>query len=300
MSLMELRHLKYFVAVVECGGVTAASTALHTSQPSLGRQLRDLEAHIGTELFLRDRRRYTLTPAGEVFLTEARLVLVLAERAVERARDAARQQGGRLLIGFDYGLEARHTAHLMDALRGPLQGMDLIMRSQPSPQSISHVRSGQLDAAFVLLSDDAHDLACHVLHRDSLIAAVAVDHPLAKKAGIAVSELVNEPLIFASSRLAPVLYQATLECGQRNGVHLHGSYEPESMMMAYSLISSLNGICLLPEYTTRSFPKNVVGVPLQGDIPTVAQALIWRPDNDSAPLAAVLAGFNVHSASRAQ
>ncbi|WP_213878872.1 LysR substrate-binding domain-containing protein [Pseudomonas sp. dw_358] len=293
---MELRHLKYFVAVVECGGVTAASTALHTSQPSLGRQLRDLELHIGADLFLRDRRRYALTPAGEVFLEEARLVLALAERAVARARDAARQQGGRLLVGFDYGLEAGHTAHLMEALRGPHQGMDLVMRSQPSPQSISQVRSGQLDAAFVLLSDGIRGLACHVLQRDPIIAAISVEHPLAKKSVIAVSDLAHEPLIFASSKLAPVLYQATLAYGQRNGVHLRGAYEPESMMMAYSLVSSLKGICLLPEYTTRTFPKNVVGVPLQGDIPTVAQALVWRPDNDSAPLAAILASFNVQSA----
>ncbi|MGI4836381.1 MAG: LysR substrate-binding domain-containing protein [Janthinobacterium lividum] len=290
---MELRHLKYFVAAVEHGGVTAASNALHTSQPSLGRQLRDLELHVGADLFQRDRPRHTLTPAGEVFLTEARLVLALAERAVQRARDAARQQGGRLLVGFDYGLEARHTAPLMDALRGPHQGMDLIMRSQPSPQSISDVRLGHLDAAFVLLSDDAHDLACHVLHRDSMIAVISVEHPLAKKTVLCVSELANEHLIFASSKLAPVLYQATLACGHRNGIQLRGTYEPESMMMAYSLISSLKGICLLPEYTLRTLPKNVIGVPLQGDIPTVAQALIWRSDNDSALLAAVLDGFNV-------
>lgn len=295
---MELRHLKYFIAVVDCGGVTAASTALHTSQPSLGRQLRDLEQHIGADLFLRDRRRYTLTPAGEVFLAEARLLLMLAERAVERARDAARQQGGRLLVGFDYGLEAGHTAHLMEALREPHQGMDLVMRSQPSPQSISEVRSGQLDAAFVLLSDNTPDLASHVLQRDPIIAAVSIEHPFARKSVIAVPDLANEPLIFASSKLAPVLYQATLACGQRNGVYLRGAYEPESMMMAYSLISSLKGICLLPEYTIHTFPKNVVGVPLQGDIPTVAQALVWRPDNDSVPLAAILAKFNAHSAIR--
>lgn len=290
---MELRHLKYFIAVADSGGVTAASDALHTSQPSLGRQLRDLEKHIGADLFHRDRRRFTLTAAGEVFLIEARLVVAMAGRAVDRARDAARQQAGRLLVGFDYGLEAGNTAQLLHVLHGAHLGMDLVMRSQPSPQLISDVRAGRLDAGFVLLSDDARDLACHVLHQNRMIAAISIDHPLAKKRAVSMVELVNEPLIFAHSKLAPVLYQATLECGRRNGVQLQSTYEPESMMMAYSLISSLEGICLLPEYTAKTFPKNVVGVPLKGDIPTVALALVWRPDNDSGPLAAVLAGFNV-------
>jgi LysR family hca operon transcriptional activator len=290
---MELRHLKYFVAVVENGGVTAASAALHTSQPSLGRQLRDLERHIGADLFHRDHRRLTLTAAGEVFLTEARLVLALAERAVERAQDAARQQAEGLRVGFDYGLEAINTARLLQVLQGTHRGMDLVMRSQPSPQLIQDIRTGRLDIGFVLLSDDARDLACHVLHRDLLIAAVAIDHPLASKPAITLSELADERLIFASSTLAPVLHRATLECGRRNGVTLNGAYEPESMMMAYSLISSLTGICLLPEYAARTFPKNVACVPLLGDIPSVELALVWRPDCDSAPLAAVLAGFAV-------
>jgi LysR family hca operon transcriptional activator len=202
-----------------------------------------------------------------------------------------------LLVGFDYGLEASNTAQLLQVLQGAHRGMDLVMRSQPSPQVIKDIRAGRLDVGFVLLSDDSRDLACHVLHRDPMIAAVSIDHPLANKPAIKLSELANERLIFASSTLAPVLHRATLECGRRNGVELDGAFEPESMMMAYSLINSLTSICLLPEYTARTFPKNVVAVPLLGDIPTVDLALVWRPDNDSAPLAAVLAGFNVGSAS---
>jgi LysR family hca operon transcriptional activator len=293
--IVELRHLKYFIAVVESGGMTAASERLHTSQPSLGRQLKDLESHIGAALFHRDRRPFSLTPAGEVLLTEARLVLALVDRAVDRTREAARQKARRLLVGFDYGLEAGNTARLLQVLQGSHPGMDLVMRSQPSPQLIADVRDGTLDAGFVLMSDDASDLACHILQRDSMIAAVSIHHRLAKRRAISLNDLADEPLIVANAKLAPVLHEATLEAGLRNGVVLQIAYEPESMMVAFSLISSVNGICLLPDYASKAFPKDVVYVKLKGDIPKVALALISRADNPSVALQAVLAGFHTNS-----
>src|SRR5690606_2698787 len=117
---------------------------------------------------------------------------------------------------------------------------------------------GRLDAAFVLLSSQAQGLGCHILHRDRMVLAMPKQHRLAKKSRVNVAELLDETLIVASPRHAPVLYQAALECGTRHGIALRVAYEADSMMMALSLVTSINGVSLLPEYSARSFPKDVV------------------------------------------
>jgi LysR family hca operon transcriptional activator len=137
---MELRHLKYFVAVAELGGFTAAAERLHTAQPSLSRQIRDLEAHIGTALFERSSRRVALTKAGQVFLDEARLTLAQANRSVERARQAAHEQAGRLTLGFVFGVEAEQLMRVMSVLHADLKHIEVAMHTQSSPMLITELK----------------------------------------------------------------------------------------------------------------------------------------------------------------
>jgi LysR family hca operon transcriptional activator len=288
---MELRHLRYFIGVAEAGSFTLAAERLHTVQPSLSRQVRDLEAYIGTPLFERSTRRVRLTAAGQVMLDEARLVLAHADRAVERVRQTARAQNGRLVLGFVFGVEAEQLVRVTNSLHDELAQVELVMRSQTSPALIAELHEQRLDAAFIRPSEQARGLLSHTLRHERLIAALPAGHRLAGAPSIGIAQLAEEPLINVPREHAPVLHQAVRDYAARYAVELRWSYESENLMMALSLISSVDGVCLLPEYSVRLFPQGVVAVPLADETPTIELALAWHPDNRSPVLAAFLAGF---------
>src|SRR5271168_2549046 len=132
---MELRHLRYFVAVAEAGGLTgAAQRNLHTSQPSLSRQIRDLENEVGTPLLTRRARGVDLTPAGRAFLDHARSVLSQVEAASEAARRVARPAKPCFTMGFLTGHELTWMPEALRILRDELPNIDVMISSQYSPQ----------------------------------------------------------------------------------------------------------------------------------------------------------------------
>ena len=147
---MELRHLRYFLAVAETGSLTvAAEQRLHTSQPSLSRQIRDLEDQVGAELFKRSARGVELTDAGKAFLDHARLALTQVDAAVEAARRAARPSKQRFALGFLTGQEMTWLPRAMHLLRDELPGIDVTVSSDYSPDLAESVARGKLDLAFM-------------------------------------------------------------------------------------------------------------------------------------------------------
>jgi LysR family hca operon transcriptional activator len=295
---MELRHFRYFVAVAELGGFTAAAERLYTSQPSLSRQIRDLEAHVGTALFERSSRHVALTEAGKVFLDEARLTLAQADRSVERAREVVRTQGARLTLGFVIGVEAQQLLRVVNALQGQMGHIELAMHSQSSPVLITELKDRHIDAAFIRPSFQAQGLTVQTLRSERLIAAMPSGHPLAGRASIHLAHLAAEPVISVSREHAPVLYDAIEDYTRRNGVELRTAYQSENLTMALSLMTSVGGVCLLPEHSVRLFPQGVVARPLIEDSPLIELALAWHPDNASRALAAFLGAWHTDAFSR--
>src|SRR5271168_5375867 len=146
---MELRHLRYFVAVAEAGSLTvAAEQRLHTSQPSLSRQIRDLESELGVQLLARRARGIELTPAGRTFLDHARLVLSQVDAASEAARRVAHPSKPCFAIGFLTGHELRWMPEALRILRDELPIIDVRISSQYSPQLANALLNGSVDAAF--------------------------------------------------------------------------------------------------------------------------------------------------------
>ena len=147
---MELRHLRYFVAVVEEGSfTTAAEGPLHTSQPSLSRQIRDLEYEVGAELLSRSVRGVELTAAGKAFLDHARLALMQVEAAVEAARRAAQPARRTFAIGFQTGHEMNWLPRAMRVLRDELANIEVTISSDYSPDLAEALARGRLDLAFL-------------------------------------------------------------------------------------------------------------------------------------------------------
>src|SRR6266852_837217 len=170
---MELRHLRYFVAVVEEGSLTtAAERRLHTSQPSLSRQIRDLEYEVGAELLSRSVHGVELTAAGKAFLDHARLALMQVDAAVEAARRAAQPARKRFAIGFQTGHEINWLPQVMHVLRDELKNIEVTVSSDYSPDLAEALARGRLDLAFMRV-EPGYDLGYHVV--DLMVAVLEED-----------------------------------------------------------------------------------------------------------------------------
>src|SRR5260370_20302280 len=176
---MELRHVRYFVAVAEEGSLTvAAEQRLHTSQPSLNRQIRDLEDAVGAQLLTRRARGIELTPAGRAFLEHARTVLSQVEAATEAARRAAHPAKPRFSMGFLTGHESTWMPEALRILRDELPNIDVMISSQYSPPLANALLKGTVDAAFLRREQGMPELPFLPLVNHRLVVLLPTDHRL--------------------------------------------------------------------------------------------------------------------------
>src|SRR6266705_3705003 len=201
---MELRHLRYFVAVSDSGSLTvAAQRMLHTSQPSLSRQIRDLEDEVGTPLLTRRARGVDLTPAGRAFLDHARAVLSQVEAAAEAARRAAHPAKPCFTMGFLTGHELTWMPEALRILHDELPNIDVMISSQYSPLLANALVKGTVDAAFLRREREVPDLAFRLLVKEPLVVVLPSDHHLAALKAISPGDLVGETFVTVSDT-APV------------------------------------------------------------------------------------------------
>src|SRR5882762_9609100 len=202
---MELRHLRYFVAVAETESLTlAAISKLHTSQPSLSRQLRDLEEEIGAQLMTRTARGIELTPAGRAFLDHARAVLLQVDAAAEAARRAVYPAKPCFSMGFLTGHELTWMPEALRILRDELPNVDVRISSQYSPVLADGLSKGKLDAAFLRRERGLPNLAFRLLIKEPLAVFMPIGHRLAALKAIRPRELTGETFVNVSNT-APVL-----------------------------------------------------------------------------------------------
>src|SRR6202158_6086563 len=176
---MELRHLRYFVAVAEAGSLTeAAARRLHTSQPSLSRQIRDLEDEVGAQLLTRRARGIELTPAGRAFLDHTRLVLSQVEAASEAARRVAHPSKPCFTMGFLTGHELKWMPEALRILRDELPNIDVMVSSQYSPLLADGLSKGKIDVASLRREKGVPELAYRVLVKETLMVVLPGEHPL--------------------------------------------------------------------------------------------------------------------------
>lgn len=288
---MELRHLRYFIGIAEAGSFTAAAERLHKTQPSLSRQMHDLEMLIGAPLFERASRPLTLTPAGAVLLEEAKQLLGRADAALARTRQAARGLQGRLTLGFMPGIEAQQLSHVLNIFNERLTPLELETFSRPSPILIEELQARRLDAAFIRPSAQAQGLSSRTLLSEPLIAILPADHPLAQEECLDLARLADQPCIEVSHIHAPVLHAIIQAYAAAQGIALNSAHESESLLMALSLVRSSGGYCLLPSYAQTLCPPGLVAKPLAADAPHIELALAWHPENRSTALDAFLEAF---------
>jgi LysR family hca operon transcriptional activator len=244
---MELRHLRYFVAVAEEKNITvAAERRLHTAQPSLSRQMRELEIEVGAELMTRSAHGIELTAAGKAFLDHARLALAQVEAATAAARRAAHPEERTLALGFLSGCEPEWLPAAMHILRDELPEIEIKISSKHSPQLADGLATGKLDAAFLRPEEQYPDLIYKVLISEPLIAVLPSDHRLASRETVSLQDLVGETFIGMADQ-APVLRSIIEDYIRRSGLDLEPMHRVEYLSMAISLIASTRGVALLPD-----------------------------------------------------
>ena len=278
---MELRHLRYFVAVAEAGGLTvAAQRKLHTSQPSLSRQIRDLEDEVGAQLLTRRARGIELTPAGRAFLDHARLVLSQVEAAAEAARRAAHPAKPCFSMGFLTGHELTWMPEALRILRDELPNIDVMISSQYSPLLANGLSKGRIDAAFLRRERGVPELAFRLLVKEPLMVVLPSDHRLALLKSIGPKDLVGETFVTVSDT-APVLRVVIDNYLKRSGTNITPHHEADHLAMGMSLIASTGGVGLLPAYAQNFLPSSVTSRPLKGDTPTIELVLGYKKSNQS-------------------
>jgi LysR family hca operon transcriptional activator len=278
---MELRHLRYFVAVAEAGSLTvAAARKLHTSQPSLSRQIRDLEDEVGAQLLTRRARGIELTPAGRAFLEHARTVLSQVEAATEAARRVAHPAKPCFSMGFLTGHELTWMPEGLQILRDELPNIDVMISSQYSPLLADGLSKGKIDAAFLRRERGAPDLAFRLLVKEPLVVVLPSDHRLAALKAISPQDLVDETFVTVSDT-APVLRVVIDDYLKRSGINITLDHEADHLAMGMSLIASTRGVGLLPAYAQNFLPSSVTSRPLRGDTPTIDLVLGYKKSNKS-------------------
>jgi LysR family hca operon transcriptional activator len=278
---MELRHLRFFVAVAEEGSLTtAAAKRLHTAQPSLSRQIRDLEYEVGAQLLTRSAKGVELTPAGRAFLDHARLALAQVEAASAAARRASQPAKTSFALGFLTGQEMDWLPQAMRILRDELPSIDVTVSSHYSPDLADGLMRGKLDLAFMRREPNMPDLEYRLVVREPIVAVMPSDHRLARQKSVTIEEIAKERFIHMSAT-APVFRQVIEDYFYANGFAVKSEQQIDNLGMAMSLVASTRSLTLLPAYAKNFLTWSVTSRPIAGDGPAIDLVIGYHKTNQS-------------------
>ena len=279
---MELRQLRYYVAVAEELHFRRAAERLHMSQPPLSNQLRRLESELGLPLMMRSRRRVELTPAGEAFLRDSRRLLRDLDEAVHTARRIDAGQTGELRISFVGSALLSLVPNMVRRYRALRPDIELQLRERSTEDQLRELRAHTIDVALVPLPVDAPDLRTEVLRRERAVAALPAAHPLARLERVPLARLAAEPLVLFPRAQAPGLHDRLLaSLSGPDGPPTVAQYAPETQTIV-SLVAAEIGVSLVQASVQNLGLPGVTYRPVIG-APTVELAALLRPEEDSRP-----------------
>ena len=281
---MELRHVRYFVAVAEYLNFSKAAVQLHIAQPPLSRQIRQLEEELGVDLFVRNKRHVELTKAGRVFLDEARKLVVQAGHASEVARHAQEGESGLVRIGIASGLGGTVSKAVV-AHRKRFPAIEIECKDIFSTYQNDLLRKREIDVGFLRPPIDQVYLDCELLYEEEFIVMMPKSHRLARRRSLKLKDIANEPIIAFDRHLSSGLYDKILGLYSRRGLTPHltltrvAAHEEAGAIMVASGKAIFIGAGAI---VTRS----VAGIDLASARLNEPEAKIevymaWRKDEDS-------------------
>ena len=299
---MELRHLRYFVAVAEELNVRQAATRLHLSQPPLSRQIHDLEEEVGTKLFVRSQSGMRLTEAGRTFLKEARSILAQSQRAVQLAQAASRGEAGRLDIAYAVEGFEPVLLRVIRVFRRLFPMVELGIRELQYHQQVQELINRRIDLGYVGIRfpELESELVFECLRKTPFLVALPPGHPLAKQRRLRLSELANEKFISIRRTAAAYHSRFVSHCRSAGFTPEIAPEEADGALSLLGLVSAGFGVALVPETFQQILPVAVEFRPLRPSIPTFDFHIAWRRDNQSSVLHAFLEMLREHAHAEAK
>jgi DNA-binding transcriptional LysR family regulator len=262
---MELRHLRYFVAVAEEKHFTRAAARLGMGQPPLSQQIQQLERELGTPLFLRLPRGIALTEAGEQFLADSREILASAARAADRARLIGQGETGTVTVGFTAS-SVFHPAlpRALRAYRDEYPKVHVALREGNTGALLEWLRRGEINVAFLRppFVLDADCVSRRVVD-EAMLAALPASHPLCRRKSVAIKDLRDEEFVLYPRPVGSGLYDAIYAACQRAGFTPRIGQEAPQMASIVSLVAAGFGISLVPESMRHIHTEGVRFLPLR-------------------------------------
>lgn len=243
---MELRHLRYFVAVAEHQHFGRAAEALGTAQPSLSNQIRQLEAELGTALFERTTRRVRLTPAGETFLEESRRLLAGLEAGIERTREVATGMRGRLRFAYVSGSMRNLLPRIIAGFEDAYPHVALHVQSMMTEQQVDALRDGSIDVGLFASGFRAEDFGTSYGWRERLILAIPAGDPLARKRSLRYDDLDGRPLVVYARTSGSAMQDNILDILHRRNISATITYQGTEAETIVGLVAARRGLALVP------------------------------------------------------
>ncbi|MDQ2646859.1 MAG: LysR substrate-binding domain-containing protein [Myxococcota bacterium] len=276
---LELRTLRYFVAVAEQKHFGRAALEVGIAQPPLSRQIQRLEQNLGFSLFDRSRRKIELTAAGEVLLGHARSLLDAVETAIREAERTSLGERGRVAVGYPSSLAYTGLVGLLRAFRAEFPDVELTVRELSITEQLDAIKNGQLDVGFVRAPIADPSLSAECVRREPLVIALPIDHALARQSRLELARLAEEPFVFFPRPRAPWFFDLLIGLCQKAGYNPRILQEvPQADVL--SLVAAGFGISIMPESVREMRRADVVFRPFVG-APTTELLLVWRSEDTS-------------------
>lgn len=281
---MELRHLRYYIAVAESLHFGQAAARLHIAQPSLSHQIRQLEAEIQSPLLRRTKRHVELTEAGRLFLAEARDIVARADRAAMIARRVGGSDVQRLRVGFGFCMDQSYLGSVVGAFNAEYPDVLVEAKTLSVPQQLAALRDGRLDAGFVRppVSDPA--LAHEVLTSEPLVVALPPKHRLARRSRVPLAALSQDAFVIVPRDAVPVFHDAVLTACRAAGFVPNAPHAADQLQLMLGMVAAGAGVALVPAGSRKLTQYRLAYRPLVSAPHNIETALAWRRDDPSRAL----------------
>ncbi|MDE1175165.1 MAG: LysR substrate-binding domain-containing protein [Edaphobacter sp.] len=281
---MELRHLRYLIAVADHGSFTGAAQRVHIAQSAISEQLADLEHELGIPLFTRTSRKATFTPAGNLFVEEARRVLAAADHAVEVAQRAHRGKMGALRIGFFGGATGVSFPRLIRLFRKKHPDVQLSLAEMNSSEQWQALIKGEIHVGFTrrLEPEFRSELKSELIQQDPIVAVLPKNHPAAASGIVDLLDLAGESFVISSREISPALYDKVIE------LCFEAGFSPRigSICTVWStvilMVQAGEGVALMPLNRQQHRTRELIFSPLKQKNAFIEFVMAWSPKNDTA------------------
>ena len=279
---MELRHLKYFIAVAEELNFRKAAERLHMEQPPLSRQIHQLEEELSVELFIRDKRGVSLTEAGEAFLGEARLTIAQADRTARIAQQFNGTQPKRLTIGYLICAFDRLLSRMIQAFRETSPGVEIVLKGMHTAPQLEALFAGEIDVGFVYFPVNQPELLTQLVLREPLVLVLPKDHPLAVLPTIPLATLASEPMLIYPRFVKPDCYDLIISLCHEAGFQPRIVQEATPPELLVSLVEAGVGLALVEASVESRHDQGVVYRPIAESTPYLDMGAVWHKGRSGA------------------